>query len=316
VWDDVIDYAAVTPVARWLRWGERISRLDFSLARRALQETHRVDLFVAGSEKVGIPLALMKPARPVICVVHQIASPLKRTFLKRLNLPARWIRVGYQCDADRDLLASYYGVPERRLVKFKAAPLETFRPGPRADGRCVLSVGTSKRDYHTLFDALQGLPGVLTHVYASSRYLDPYRGNLSGSPNPRIELKDHVDSALMPKVYESARLVVLPVQDTYQYSAGTTVALEAHAGGKAIVATRTPGMRDFVIDGVTGFLVPVGDAVAMREAIAKLWNDPRLAAEMGLAGRAHVEKEFNPAVVDARIRQTYIEACDEYRRRR
>jgi glycosyltransferase involved in cell wall biosynthesis len=104
--------------------------------------------------------------------------------------------------------------------------------------------------------------------------------------------------------------------DTYQYSAGTTVALEAHAAGKAIVATNTPGMRDFVVDGVTGFLVPPGDAIAMRDAIAKLWNDPHLAAAMGLAGRAHVEREFNPAVVDARIRQAYADAAEEYRQSR
>jgi hypothetical protein len=159
VWDEVIDYSAIRGTSRWLRFGEQLSRLDFSLARCALREASRFDILVAGSEKVGIPLALMSRPRPLICIVHQVASPAKRTFLKALNIPSRWIRVGYQCTADRELLESFYGVPAERLVQFKAAPLETFRPGSPVGGDCVLSVGTSKRDYRTLFAALEGLPG-------------------------------------------------------------------------------------------------------------------------------------------------------------
>jgi len=125
-----------------------------------------------------------------------------------------------------------------------------------------------------------------------------------------------VGYSAMPDVYAAARFVMLPVEKTWQYSAGTTVALEAHAAGKAIVAASAPGMRDFVIDGVTGFLVPVGDSTAMRKALARPWHDPRLAADMGRAGPAHVEHAFNPAIVDATIRQAYVDACDEYRCRR
>jgi glycosyltransferase involved in cell wall biosynthesis len=313
VWDEVIDYAAVDDVPRWLRSSEQASRLDFSLARRAIAVAGRFDLLVAGSEKVGIPLALSRPSRPVVCVVHQIASPGKRALLKWLDVPSRWVRVGYQCSADRDLLASYYRVPPSRLVKFKSAPLESFLPGRPADGRYVLSIGTSKRDYDTLLAALEELPDVSTRVYASSRFGDAYRGRMPKAVSSRIEIRDHVDSASVPQVYEAARFVVLPIENTCQHSAGMTAALEAHAAGKAVVATATPGMRDCVIDGVTGLLVPVGDVGAMRAAIARLWSDPRLAAEMGMAGRAHVEQAFNPLVIDAGIRQAYVEACEEFR---
>jgi glycosyltransferase involved in cell wall biosynthesis len=313
VWDDVIDYRALASVPRWLRWGEGLSRLDVSLAWRARRIATGFDLLVAGSEKVGIPLACVKPSRPVVCVVHQIASPQKRRLLKLLNVPAGWMRVGYQCNADRDLLTSYYGVPASRLIKFKAAPLRTFTPAPASEGRYVLSVGTSKRDYATFFSAIQSLSDIAAHVYASSRYFDPYRGSMPLYGRQSIAIKDHVSNSLMPDVYRSARFVVLPLEDTYQYSAGATVALEAHAAGKAIVATRTHGMSDYVIDGVTGFIVPPGDTGAMRNAIARLWNDPRLAREMGMAGRAHVEKEFNPDIVDEEIRCAYVQACEEYR---
>lgn len=311
-WDDVIDYAAVEHVPRGVRWLERISRLDFSLAHTVLEDADGFDLLVAGSEKVGIPLSLRKSPRPLICIVHQIASPMKRALLKSLDIPRRWIRAGYQCNADRDLLMSYYGVPAHRLVKFKAAPLETFRPTDAMPGEYVLSVGSAQRDYETLFAALDDLQRVSTRVYASSRFLDPYRGTIPKASSALAEVRENVPSASMPAVYASARFVVLPMRRSYQYSAGTTAALEALAAGKAVVATDTPGLRDFVLDGVTGILVPGGDPAALRAAIERLWHDPQLAARMGMAGRAYVEREFNPVIVDAQIRRAYAEACDEF----
>jgi glycosyltransferase involved in cell wall biosynthesis len=312
VWDDVVGYGAVHEAPRWLRSCEQYARFDFSLARAAIREARHFDLILAGSEKVGAPLAMMRPTQPVVCVVHQIASPVKSRLLKVLNVASGWSRVGYQCHADRDVLMSAYGIPSGRLFQFKAAPFDTFSPLPHPDGQYVLSLGTSKRDYDTLLKAVDRLPGVPTRVYASSRFLDPYRGRRLRAGQPWIEIKDPVGPEAMPDVYRSARVVVLPLEQTYQYSAGTSVALEAHAAGRAVVATDTPGMKDFVVHGVTGYLVPVGDADAMKDAIARLWTDPRLAAEMGLAGRAHVEKHFDPVVLDASVRQTFAEACEEF----
>ena len=44
-------------------------------------------------------------------------------------------------------------------------------------------------------------------------------------------------------------------------------AIEANAAGKPVVAARATGVVDSVIDGVTGILVPVGDAGALAEAL-------------------------------------------------
>ncbi len=73
-----------------------------------------------------------------------------------------------------------------------------------------------------------------------------------------------------------------------------TVALEAAAAAKPVVATRATGAVDAVVDGITGLLVPVGDAQALTEALGRLLAAPGLARRMGRAGEEHVRREFPP----------------------
>jgi glycosyltransferase involved in cell wall biosynthesis len=62
------------------------------------------------------------------------------------------------------------------------------------------------------------------------------------------------------------------------------------AMGKAVVATASPGVADYVKDGVTGRVVPVGDSEAMRRAIAELWEDPARCAAIGRHNRRYAEE--------------------------
>jgi glycosyltransferase involved in cell wall biosynthesis len=66
------------------------------------------------------------------------------------------------------------------------------------------------------------------------------------------------------------------------------VLLEALAHGRAVVATPVGGTPSLVEDGVTGLLVPPGDAQALRAAIDRLLADRDLRRGLGEAGRARV----------------------------
>jgi glycosyltransferase involved in cell wall biosynthesis len=59
------------------------------------------------------------------------------------------------------------------------------------------------------------------------------------------------------------------------------VILEAMASGIPVVSTRCGGPESAVVDGVTGFLTPVGDADALRDAILRLTRDSGLRRELG-----------------------------------
>lgn len=90
------------------------------------------------------------------------------------------------------------------------------------------------------------------------------------------------------------------------YREGFGVAnLEAAAMSLPVVATRIPGCVDSVRDGVTGTLVPVRQADALREAIERYVEDESLRAAHGRAGRARVLTDFRPEDIWASLRSEY-----------
>jgi glycosyltransferase involved in cell wall biosynthesis len=65
--------------------------------------------------------------------------------------------------------------------------------------------------------------------------------------------------------------------------------LEAAACGTPVVATNAPGIRESVVDGETGFLVPLNDPSAMAAAFRGLIASPDLVRTLGGAGRRFAE---------------------------
>ena len=57
------------------------------------------------------------------------------------------------------------------------------------------------------------------------------------------------------------------------------------ATGKAVVVSASPGVIDYVEDGVTALVVPCGDADALRDAVNRLLTDHDLRRRMGAAAR-------------------------------
>ncbi|MDQ3039672.1 MAG: glycosyltransferase family 4 protein [Pseudomonadota bacterium] len=117
---------------------------------------------------------------------------------------------------------------------------------------------------------------------------DPDPGNPAAVPEAQVrqwvdegvvEWLGHVDD--MPALLSSVDVVVLP-----SYREGLPRSLiEAAACALPLVTTDVPGCREVVSDGVDGLLVPVRDAHALGEAIARLQEDAALAARLGAAAR-------------------------------
>ena len=68
--------------------------------------------------------------------------------------------------------------------------------------------------------------------------------------------------------------------------------LEAMACAKPVVATHHKGCEDAVVDGETGYLVPVREIEPLAAKIVALLDDPALRARMGQAGRRRVEQDY------------------------
>ena len=69
--------------------------------------------------------------------------------------------------------------------------------------------------------------------------------------------------------------------------------IEAMAAGAALVAARAGAAERVVEDGVTGVLIPPGDAEALVAALEPLMRDQAAAASMGERARARVIEKFS-----------------------
>ena len=85
-----------------------------------------------------------------------------------------------------------------------------------------------------------------------------------------------------------------------------TVAMEAMAMGRPVIAARMGGLADIVKDGETGVLVPPNDVQALRGAMQALLADTERRTYMGLMAKRRVT-EFQAKTVVTRIERVYQE---------
>jgi glycosyltransferase involved in cell wall biosynthesis len=64
--------------------------------------------------------------------------------------------------------------------------------------------------------------------------------------------------------------------------------IEAQAAGVPVVATSVGGIRETVVDGETGWIVPAGDAAALAEAVCSALANPILAQRLAHEARRRV----------------------------
>ncbi|MHB8352526.1 MAG: glycosyltransferase family 4 protein, partial [Thermoplasmata archaeon] len=93
----------------------------------------------------------------------------------------------------------------------------------------------------------------------------------------------------LPQVYAAADLVIAP---TY-YEDFPIRILESLASGVPVVASEVGGIREVVVTGSTGTLVPPGRPESLARAIVDLLGNSELRARLGAAGRKRIVEEFS-----------------------
>jgi glycosyltransferase involved in cell wall biosynthesis len=156
------------------------------------------------------------------------------------------------------------------------------------------------------------LVGVLDHEFADRPEV---RLLLVGGP----ETGDPVAADVLARIADDDRIVapgwvtdtatVYPAMDVLAFPSAReglpNVVLEAQASGLPVVAYAATGTVDAMDDGVTGVLVPVGDARALGAALARLVDDAAERERLGAQAARFVTEHFDRTVVWQRLVDAY-----------
>ncbi len=113
-----------------------------------------------------------------------------------------------------------------------------------------------------------------------------WRGNVADVPGLLTELDLLVHASVTPEPFGQ-------------------VIIEGMAAGLPVIATRGGGVPETIEHGLTGLLVPMGDANALAEALLTFLRDPRAATETGRHGWHEVRKRFLPRRTATEIEAVY-----------
>jgi glycosyltransferase involved in cell wall biosynthesis len=107
----------------------------------------------------------------------------------------------------------------------------------------------------------------------------------------------------IPALLAAANVSVMPSLN----EALSNVLLESMAAGAPTVATRVGGTPEALIDGVTGLLVPPGDARAIADAVSRLLSDRALAERLGHGARQFIREHFSVERMVSATETLYLE---------
>lgn len=85
-----------------------------------------------------------------------------------------------------------------------------------------------------------------------------------------------------------------------------TVVLEGMAMGKAVIASKSKGPEESVVDGVTGRLYPPGDDQALARLLGELLGSPELRFSLGSAAAPAVREQFSANRMAAQFEDLYL----------
>jgi len=148
----------------------------------------------------------------------------------------------------------------------------------------VFSIGNDySRDFDTLAAAV---PLVHQRLGQSLPFLVQTTREVPSRPGVEVR-RDHVPFERLRDLYRAARIVVIPLKDM-MHAGGINSLLEAMASGCAVVASRSRGVGDYLIDGRTAVVVEPGDPGALARAVANLIESPDRRRALGASARAFV----------------------------
>ena len=182
------------------------------------------------------------------------------------------------------------GVPAEKIVVIPlGVDLEAFRPIPLPDISrplrfIFLGSLTVRKGLPLLLQAWRSLGRIDAELWLAGPVAE---GNARLIPAlPGLKLIGKVSRRELPGLLRQCDVLVFP-----SYFEGLAkVQLEGLAVGLPIIATEASGAPDLITDGVEGYVIPTGNAIALRDAIQRFIDSPDGLAPMSQAARRCAER--------------------------
>ncbi|CAN5363356.1 glycogen synthase [soil metagenome] len=292
-------------------------------------------------------LAKLNYGIPLVITVHSLEPlrPWKREQLgggydftvwlekTALEMADAVIAVSHGTKADLERLFEIK--PERLHVIYNGIDLEEYRPSDRTDA--LVRYGIDPKKPFLLFVGRITRQKGIIHLVRAIQFMDPgFQIVLcAGAPDtPEIAagmkaavseaqaqrsdviwIDEMVDKETVRQLYAQAAVFCCPSI----YEPFGIINLEAMACKTAVVASAVGGIKEVVVDGETGFLVPVEQMTEspfeptnpekferdLAARVNELMADPELQKKMGRAGRKRAEKKFGWAAIARETKQLY-----------
>jgi D-inositol-3-phosphate glycosyltransferase len=236
-------------------------------------------------------------------------------------------RVICASEGEKEMLVGLYGAsPQRVTVVPCGVDTLRFRPMRRDRVRCKLGL-LDDEPIVLYVGRIEALKGIDVLVEAAARIDGAFRVLVVGGDEKDLERKDDLMALAeelglqdrvtfleavphrdLPLYYNAADICVVP---SYYESFGL-VAVEAMACGVPVVASRVGGLKETVVDGRTGYLVPWRCPDPFAERLELLLSNEPLRRKLGREARSAAER-FRWSEVAARVEDVYHELVSEYR---
>lgn len=215
--------------------------------------------------------------------------------------------VGVVSQEIRNLALSKYPAIREKVVVVPGAVRSGWRDELPAEWqerrRELIQVGRihPRKGQLALVEAVAMLPRVVRDAYtvrligpvARAGYVGEIR-KIAKARGVRVEHAGVLSDAGLISAYRHAALTVMPSQAYKTSIEGLGMALlEAQHFGCPVIGSDCGGIREALIPGETGLLVPPGNAAALADAIRQLLENPRQAEAMGKKGAEFVRNNFS-----------------------
>lgn len=272
---------------------------------RAARRLRRCDLvYINTSVIVDHVLAARFFPGKAIQHIHEIPEGATRTLLRRLVLWGR-ARLIFNSRATREAFAAPPGHPSDVIYNGVTGPADwapTDYDGMRRLRVLMLGRINRIKGQEVLLAALAALPPEIR-----DRIETRIVGSAFEDQGLEIALREAVTNAGLAShvsvepflddptpLYRWADVVTVPSRRPESLG---RVAIEAMAFGRPPLASAIGGLREVVTDGITGRLLPPGDADALARALAGIVQNPDVLAPMARAGRERFTALFSEQAV-------------------